>query len=319
MPLTDKEREAVTSVAKRFYDHKEFTTHQQLLRELKDPSLIGRLNNVQVWTVNTTVYPPTYCPTVLTFHHCSHPELLRFAKRSVEVVVNQLKTIFEKDYDGRTNHVVSDFLVQLRDSGYSSDLEQITFGLFLTKDIPSTISPALNDAKTAVVSFQINDYILNQDPEKVWDNYVQTYDRIAQEDRQKEDVEQHYQEALQALSEVQNHKRAADKHEKRQSVVSDLRKSIRTDQTRFRTAFNTYKIVTPSIGTGGAGTVHLVEDIDGEKYALKVLHSQAGTTKTKRFQNEIGFCSKNDHANIIRILDHGNLLGLVRDSPHATP
>lgn len=76
-------------------------------------------------------------------------------------------------------------------------------------------------------------------------------------------------------------------------------------QSVFQTAFNTYWVVERSLGSGGAGTVHAVKDIDGVLYALKVLHSQAGTVRTKRFQNEIAFCSKNIHQNIITISDHG--------------
>jgi serine/threonine protein kinase len=78
----------------------------------------------------------------------------------------------------------------------------------------------------------------------------------------------------------------------------------------FHTAFNTYEVIGQPLGSGGAGTVYAVRDIDGGRYALKILNSKAGTAKTKRFQNEIAFCSKKNHANIITVFDHGVTSGL---------
>ncbi len=280
MPLTDREREVATFVAKRFYDRKEFTTHQQLLSESKDPTLINRLSNGQVWTVNTTVYPPTYCPTLLTFHHCSNSELLRLAKQSVELVVKQIKNIFEKDYDGRKNHVVWDFLVQLRDSGQSRDAEQITLGLFLTKDIPSTISAALNDAKTGVLSFQINDHILNQDPVKVWDNYIQAHDRIAQEDRITA-----AQENRPGPPEIPKQRPKSPKAPKAKNWLPDR-----------------WKIVEP-LGEGGQGWTYKVRRSGGSDQALYVLKRLKNKSRVERFRKEIVALQKIQHRNILRIIE----------------
>ncbi len=43
---------------------------------------------------------------------------------------------------------------------------------------------------------------------------------------------------------------------------------------------------------------------DDEPCAVKVL-SSTHTTKVKRFKNEIGFCFRNKHKNIISVLDFG--------------
>ena len=282
MPLTDKEREAVTLVAKRFCDHKEFTTHQQLLRELKDPSLIGRLNNLQVWRVNTVVYPPTYCPTILTFHHCSDPELLRFAKRAVQVVVKELKTIFEGDYDSRTNHLVSDFLKHLTNLGYQSDLEEITFGLFLTNDIPSTISAVLNDPKTAVVSFQINEYILNQDPTTIWDNYIQTYDRIAQEDRIA---------AAQQTRPVPAETRLKEQRPR----TTAKKKALNWLPTRWR--------IVEQLREGGQGWTYTVRRSGSSDQKLYVLKRLKNKSRIERFRREIEALQKLQHPSILRIVE----------------
>ena len=61
-----------------------------------------------------------------------------------------------------------------------------------------------------------------------------------------------------------------------------------------------------SIGEGGAGRVFEATDEAGQSYAIKVLDPRKATgDKRKRFKNEILFGIKNEHQNIIRIIDHG--------------
>jgi serine/threonine protein kinase len=72
----------------------------------------------------------------------------------------------------------------------------------------------------------------------------------------------------------------------------------------FITAFDKYT-VGKMLGNGGAGTVYEVTTDDGSHLALKLLGQTADTTKSKRFKNEIYFCSRNVHPNVLRVLDHG--------------
>jgi len=73
----------------------------------------------------------------------------------------------------------------------------------------------------------------------------------------------------------------------------------------FRTAFETYT-VEKQIGAGGSGEVYEVRDSDGLPHALKVLDpARTNHVRLKRFRNEIFFCAKNTHANIIHIEDNG--------------
>jgi serine/threonine protein kinase len=76
----------------------------------------------------------------------------------------------------------------------------------------------------------------------------------------------------------------------------------------FDTPFDTY---TPSalIGEGGAGRVYLVTNISGEEFALKCLTPERITAeRLKRFKNEIQFCQKSSHPNIVRVIDTGSIL-----------
>ena len=75
--------------------------------------------------------------------------------------------------------------------------------------------------------------------------------------------------------------------------------------TTFESAFNTYS-VSEVIGEGGSGRVFAVKDDDGDIFALKCLFpDRVNTEKRKRFKNEISFCSKHQHQNIIRVTDSG--------------
>jgi serine/threonine protein kinase len=60
------------------------------------------------------------------------------------------------------------------------------------------------------------------------------------------------------------------------------------------------------LGEGGSGQVLEVEDEDGKPFALKMLRPHgASTAKRKRFRNEISFCSRCTHPNVIQVLDSG--------------
>jgi serine/threonine protein kinase len=74
---------------------------------------------------------------------------------------------------------------------------------------------------------------------------------------------------------------------------------------QFRTAFNSFKALSV-IGQGGNGTVYKVQDDDGQISAVKVLDPVKATTeKVKRFKNEIQFCGRTRHKNIVTVVDYG--------------
>lgn len=76
-------------------------------------------------------------------------------------------------------------------------------------------------------------------------------------------------------------------------------------QQTFETPFDTYTEV-GFLGEGGAGRVYEVQNDKGERFALKCLSPDKITTeRRKRFKNEIGFCQRTLHRNIVRVLDTG--------------
>lgn len=73
----------------------------------------------------------------------------------------------------------------------------------------------------------------------------------------------------------------------------------------FRTTFSEYT-AHELIGQGGSGRVYRAEDDSGTSVAIKVLYSSKATgERLKRFENEYRFCSRTDHPNVIRVMDHG--------------
>jgi eukaryotic-like serine/threonine-protein kinase len=73
----------------------------------------------------------------------------------------------------------------------------------------------------------------------------------------------------------------------------------------LRTAFDTYTIESQR-GAGGSGEVYEVRDSENAAYCVKILHPSATTaTRLRRFKNEIHFCAKNTHRNVIQVQASG--------------
>lgn len=73
----------------------------------------------------------------------------------------------------------------------------------------------------------------------------------------------------------------------------------------FSTAFANYT-VTRLIAAGGSGKVFGGQSDLAESLAVKVLDpAKATSSKRKRFKNELNFCSRTNHANVLKVLDWG--------------
>lgn len=73
----------------------------------------------------------------------------------------------------------------------------------------------------------------------------------------------------------------------------------------FETTFNRYE-ASAILGEGGAGIVYEVSDQDQNILALKCLiPSRVTQERVKRFRNEIAFCQRTNHDNILTVIDHG--------------
>ncbi len=92
--------------------------------------------------------------------------------------------------------------------------------------------------------------------------------------------------------------------------MSKLRK-----QVSFETTFGVY-VVDEVIGEGGAGRVYGGVGSDETPIALKVLAEKRATAdKRRRFKNELSFLARNEHPNIVTVIDHGVARGGEIEGP----
>lgn len=71
-----------------------------------------------------------------------------------------------------------------------------------------------------------------------------------------------------------------------------------------KTAYDDYTLG-EQVGTGGNGRVFSATNKSGENVAIKFVQRNISTEKLKRFKNEINFCERHQHKNIVQILDRG--------------
>lgn len=77
------------------------------------------------------------------------------------------------------------------------------------------------------------------------------------------------------------------------------------------TAFSAYTLG-KKLGEGGSGYVYAAKDSAGKHVAIKFLNPKKATKeKRRRFKNEYLFCSRNNHKNVIKVIDYG----IHEDSP----
>lgn len=74
-----------------------------------------------------------------------------------------------------------------------------------------------------------------------------------------------------------------------------------------KTAFDEYTLI-KQVGEGGNGKVFSATNGHGESVAIKFVERSISASKLKRFKNEIHFCEKHEHKNIVEILDRGYVI-----------
>ena len=71
-----------------------------------------------------------------------------------------------------------------------------------------------------------------------------------------------------------------------------------------KTTFDEYTLI-KQIGQGGNGKVFSATNGNGDSVAIKFVERNVSANKLKRFKNEIYFCERHEHKNIVEILDRG--------------
>jgi serine/threonine protein kinase len=102
----------------------------------------------------------------------------------------------------------------------------------------------------------------------------------------------------------------AARQQLRDAMVAEWKNAQKPRSNVVQTIYDVYTVI-EHIGQGGNGNVYKVSDTAGTKFALKLLDPRtASDEKRKRFKNELGFCERNRHKNIVTVLDHGLIEGV---------
>lgn len=268
MLLTEIERDMTKAVAQNFVVNKEGTTHDQLLRQFDDPRPITKLINARIFTADNNHTNPRYLPTILAFHNCGDDNLLQDSRSAVEIVVRDLKRLFKSNYE-RSRRYQATALVS-ETPNHVPIPDQIALGLFLVREMSGIISAQLNDQGTAVISFQINEHILTQDPEKAWDEYVRMYSPVGPSVLRQDAPQQPIPKPV----------------------------SNRTpDWLPSR-----WKMQGP-LGEGGQGWTYKVRRSKSPDRNLYVLKRLKNNDRLRRFRTEIAALTKLQHTGILKIVD----------------
>ena len=103
----------------------------------------------------------------------------------------------------------------------------------------------------------------------------------------------------------------AARQQLREAMVAEWRAKQKPRSETVQRIFDTYSVI-EHLGQGGNGLVYKVLNGAGEELALKLLNPQSATEeKRKRFKNELAFCERNHHKNVVTVIDHG----LIEDAP----
>lgn len=89
----------------------------------------------------------------------------------------------------------------------------------------------------------------------------------------------------------------------KEDVEIDTPKKLKKG-TVVKTTFDEYTLI-KQVGQGGNGRVFSATNLDGDSVAIKFVMKNISREKTKRFKNEINFCERHKHKNIVELLDRG--------------
>lgn len=109
--------------------------------------------------------------------------------------------------------------------------------------------------------------------------------------------------AFESLNDIRTLAEDRYRHAKSRPAKSLTRQSGKSPKT-FHTAFRSYRVVS-QLRAGQHAIVYKSQDGDGNLWAIKRLQPNLEQERLKRFKNEIAFCAKSHHRNVIKVEDWG--------------
>lgn len=274
----------------RFIKERRPTKRKELLLRFKDSrsdALDTLADLLRVGFLYDDNHKQVYSPRAAALELASNEELLRFVKSGFSIAFKTLAKIYESDAEDRAISF-AEAIREARQIFTDVDEEAFRWGLYFCKEF-NLFHSYLPGDQIDVDQFTVSESIISiASPEEIWERETERY-------------------SLQpmAASPAQLGWSLENKPQIESEVGTVPTAANPFKSQLFFTAFHAYTKTGDQLGAGGAGVVLAVKDEDGAPFALKLLAQQTGSTKSKRFQNEIAFCMGNKHANIIRVLDYG--------------
>lgn len=173
--LSDVEKKIVNSVVRHYLDSKRTTRRKELLDAFERPGAIDSL-------VSTAVIERTqvnnYLPSAIAFHYCGDPEVQAWTRRGVRAVAHVFRNLIKQDRPNLDPANIEALAREL-DSGITDKM--VRAGLYVASDVGILSGyQGRNDQQVDVIPVNINEYIYEKDPEKLWDAFTRRHDPLPQ-------------------------------------------------------------------------------------------------------------------------------------------
>ncbi len=186
MPLTDIEREISKAVVHRFINDGDLTSRRSLLRKFKGalPQALERLVSLSVLN-NVGNSNEEFLPRAAAFQYCGDEEAQRTGKRSVEVVLRALRTLFEQELEQGEQKEYTPANVEAAARGQNAEIKAVTIrvGLYLAQEFGVFAGVRQSSPQTAIESVRVGEQVLTiGDIDRVWEEHIRLNSlRIEQE------------------------------------------------------------------------------------------------------------------------------------------
>ena len=170
MSLSAVEVEITKTVVDRFLNLGESIPRKGLFLRAKSGEVLERLVR---WSILHAPDQKNNLPLRFAFYCCGDPQTSLLAKQSTTVVCQVLKHLFENDQLEDRTFVSQDIEGQMQGMSTAFDPKQIRLGLYLGSQCGFFRSYSPNPKNTEITSFQINEHVIEINPDTFWDDYIE--------------------------------------------------------------------------------------------------------------------------------------------------
>ena len=166
MPLTKVEQDICQFVVHHFLEQSDVTRRHALLKKFKSdlPDALRRLvDRAVLRSVEQVSNNETYLPRAIAFHYCGDPDALAFAKKSTEIVLQALLSLYEHELDKepqeQRNLSPSDVEAEARNLKFDVDEKMVRTGLYFAEELSVFWTMQKETKQIFLTSFRVSERI----------------------------------------------------------------------------------------------------------------------------------------------------------------